>query len=714
MPGRHRDREPIKILYIEDNAENRMLARAVLEAEGYMVADAEDGLSGIEAAIREQPALILLDINLPGVDGYEVVSVFKSFPHLATTPVIAVTAYAMAGDRERTLVAGCDGYIQKPIDVDAFPRQIAEFLEGRRERVEQRDESAYLRELNQRLVYRLVNQVEELKRLNDHFMRRAGQLEDLHHAIQNITSEVGVTTLLERLLPGLSRALGTTSLTVELSEPPGVRVSVRGEDVERPRSVLAQADQQPEDDWSEVEWTLPLAVRDRSLGVMVAHHVLPPGAKTDEENLLKIVANQVAIAVENARLYEGVMRQMAELKQTQAQLVQSTKLAAIGELVANIAHELNNPLTSVLGFASYIVERIRPGDPMHEELLLIQKEAGRARDIVRDLLQFSRQREFTTETTNLNAVIEQTVAMMRRQGALDRTTLNAAYAADLPLVEADTTRIKQVFVNIINNAIYAMPDGGSLTIRTSATDDAVQVEFTDTGCGIHPEHLDRIFDPFFTTKPEVSGTGLGLSVSLGIVQSHGGSIEVQSEVGGGSTFRVKLPAKTDRAEAEANPQRGGEFQPGGASTAVTERPSAAQPATGSVAPPASPVSLEGRRILVVEDDLPVRDLVQAYLETAGSTPVVFPNAEEALEQLAEAFDLILCDLYLPGIDGLAFYQEVVARHPALRRRFLLMTGGLVTEAVQDFLAAEEGKLLQKPFSREQLLDSLRGVFAQRS
>ena len=131
MPARpaRRDGKKAKILYIEDNRENRLLVRAILEADGYTIVDAEDGLAGIEAAIREEPALILLDVNLPGVDGYEVVAILKSFPALAITPVVALTAYAMEGDRQRTLVAGCDGYIQKPIDVDAFPRQVAEFLQ---------------------------------------------------------------------------------------------------------------------------------------------------------------------------------------------------------------------------------------------------------------------------------------------------------------------------------------------------------------------------------------------------------------------------------------------------------------------------------------------------------------------------------------------------------------------------------------------------------
>src|SRR5437764_515670 len=321
MPARPLDQK-VKILYIEDNRENRMLVRAVVEAAGYLIVDAEDGLAGIEAAIREEPALILLDIILQQKKAYEIVAILKSFPNLASTPVIAVTAYAMQGDRQRTLVAGCDGYIQKPIDVDAFPRQVAEFLGGKRERVESHDEGIYLRELNQRLVYRLLNQVEELKRLNQHFVRRASQLEDLHRSMEDITSELGVAGMLEKLLGGLARAIGSTSLSVELSEPPGVQVSVRRDTDVQPRSVLAGSGVSAADDWTEVEWRLPLTVRGRPLGVMIARHVLPPGAKADEEQLLKIVADQVAIAVENARLYEGVTRRAAE----QESLVEAGRL----------------------------------------------------------------------------------------------------------------------------------------------------------------------------------------------------------------------------------------------------------------------------------------------------------------------------------------------------------------------------------------------------
>ncbi|HEU5303797.1 MAG TPA: ATP-binding protein [Gemmatimonadales bacterium] len=528
---------PTKILYIEDSPDNRMLVRALLPASQYLVVEAEDGLAGITAALREEPALILLDINLPGIDGYEVGVALRSLPALRNTPIIAVTAYAMQGDRERTLVAGCDGYIAKPLDVDTFARQVAEFLHGKRERLEERQEGPFLRELNQRLVYRMVRQIEELQSLNDHVVRHASQLEALHAATQGITSALDVRTMLERLLPELARAIGATVLTVELVEPADLQISVQNPEAKRAPSPSPFGE---DGERQEIEWAFPLVVQQRDIGLLTGRTLASAKTKADDEQVLKIVASQVAIAVENARLYEGVTRKIAELRETQAQLIQAAKLAAIGEMAAQVAHEINNPLTSVLGFASLLVEQLPVDSSLHADAGLIMTEASRARDIVRDLLDFSRQRPFFPQTTDLNGVLHQAVGLIRLQGVMS-VTIDEQYADHLPAVEVDPARMKQVFLNIINNAVQAMPNGGLLTVRTSASADEVTVVFADTGPGIAPEYRERIFEPFFTTKAEVNGTGLGLAVSLGIVRQHGGRIDVVSELGKGSTFTIRIP-----------------------------------------------------------------------------------------------------------------------------------------------------------------------------
>jgi signal transduction histidine kinase/DNA-binding response OmpR family regulator len=327
-----------KILHIEDNRENRLLVRALLEGEGYEIIEAEDGLAGIEGAIRDKPDLVLLDINLPVVSGYEVGLALKvAVPDI---PVVAVTAYAMEGDRERTLVAGCDGYIQKPINADTFPRQVEEFLRGKRETLTADEASPHLRELNQHLVYRLVDHIEELKRLNRHFVRRAHQLESLHLAVHDITPEVGAARCLERLLPALARALDTTSLIVELTDPPGTRIAVDG----APRRERA-------DGWTEAEWRVPIELHGKSLGVMTARQIVPPQAVSDEGQLLKIVGNQLAIAIENARLYDDLQQR---LRQTQTLLAVSQAAGTTldpTEIARRTVRELVRALGADLGSA---------------------------------------------------------------------------------------------------------------------------------------------------------------------------------------------------------------------------------------------------------------------------------------------------------------------------------------------------------------------------
>ena len=244
-----------------------------------------------------------------------------------------------------------------------------------------------------------------------------------------------------------------------------------------------------------------------------------------------------------------VLKDITAQKNLQAQLVQSARLAGIGELAAGVAHELSNPLTSILGFADLLIQSEDIPRSHKEDVAIIMEESRRAQEIVQGLLDFARQSPLQAAPVDLNRVVREVLRLLQRQAELADVVVEVRCAADLPWVMGDARQLKQVLFNLIVNALQAMPNGGMLTISTgygpatTRPGKFVRLRVRDTGIGIIPEHRQRLFQPFFTTKPEGKGTGLGLSVSRGIVENHGGTIEVESEPGRGSCFTVLLPAR---------------------------------------------------------------------------------------------------------------------------------------------------------------------------
>jgi len=264
-------------------------------------------------------------------------------------------------------------------------------------------------------------------------------------------------------------------------------------------------------------------------------------------NAADILPRVLRYAIERQRAQRQIRRIQAELQQqiarereARAQLVHAARLAAIGELAAGVAHELNNPLTSVLGFAELLLQTPPSDSLVREYLQIIVKEARRARNIVRNLLDFARQSPPHRVPADINNLLRTTLDLIREHLQKSGLVIEENYA-DLGLIRVDECQMKQVFLNLLTNAAQAMPQGGTLRLRTAQAADGVVIEVSDTGMGMPPEVQARLFEPFFTTKPH--GTGLGLSVSLGIVQSHGGRITVKSEMGAGSTFTVWLPCE---------------------------------------------------------------------------------------------------------------------------------------------------------------------------
>ena len=250
---------------------------------------------------------------------------------------------------------------------------------------------------------------------------------------------------------------------------------------------------------------------------------------------------RAALAIQNARLYEQLQSQMQELRTLHDHIVRAERLAAIGELAAKVAHELNNPLASIHLYNSLLLEE--PASPEEQYRLAqnVQEQVERAKRVVKDILDYSRPAQAQLQVTSLNAAVEQGMRFVRHAANAGRVTVVEDYADNLPWVRVDVSRMAQVFTNLTMNAIQAMPRGGKLEISTGLENNSLYVRFRDTGTGISPEDLQRIFDPFYTTKPAGQGTGLGLAVCRTLVNQHHGDITVDSEPGKGSRFTVWLP-----------------------------------------------------------------------------------------------------------------------------------------------------------------------------
>ncbi len=266
----------------------------------------------------------------------------------------------------------------------------------------------------------------------------------------------------------------------------------------------------------------------------------------DENGMLVRALNKMSEDLKKVTVSrDELVKEIEERKRLETMVLQSEKMAAVGQLAGGVAHEINNPLGVMLGFAQSLVRRISPGDPMEMPLKSIEREAVRCKNLVQDLLTFSRMNRTDKEPIDLNETIEGSLSLILAQARVKNATLVKEFSSDLPRVSANKNQIQQVIVNLCNNAMDAMPDGGKLFIRTRKAQwqgkAAIEIQIEDTGSGIPKEIQSKIFEPFFTTKAVGKGTGLGLSLVYEIIQKHEGQIKVDSEVGQGTVFSVILP-----------------------------------------------------------------------------------------------------------------------------------------------------------------------------
>jgi len=541
-------------LVADDDPKMVRLIRDVLEVGGWEVLEATSGQETLDVLYREHAAgrpvdVLLLDIMMPEMDGYEVIARVKRDPHLAMTSILVTTALSSISDKTLGLGMGADDYLTKPFDPRELLARIEVIQRIRRTEMALRQRNEELAALNE--ISRTVTSSLDLDEVLAATMQGIREILRVEAgALALVDEETGELVFHKTLSP---QEGWITGRTFRIGEGIVGQVVATGRpylvnDVTDDPYFLPRVDQGAGFTTRAV-LCVPLVVRGRIIGAIEVINKLD-GPFTDADlDLLQTMAGSVAVAVENARLYAELADFASALERSQAQLVQAEKMAAIGRLAASLAHEINNPLQAIHNALHLSSQSGLPEEKREEYLSMAQKEVGRLIEIVRRMLDFYRPSPGEVVHTDVNQALENALAIAGKRLQHGRIRVHARLARDLPSVPAVPDQLTQVFLNIIINAIEAMPEGGDLRVGTLLSEDGewVLVAFRDSGPGLTPEQLDHIFEPFYTTKP--NGTGLGLAISYGIIERHGGTIEVSSQPGQGATFIVRLPVHLPRVQA---------------------------------------------------------------------------------------------------------------------------------------------------------------------
>jgi PAS domain S-box-containing protein len=395
-----------------------------------------------------------------------------------------------------------------------------------------------------------------------------------------------------------------------------------------------------------------------------------------EVRFLTTLGDQIAVAVAKAKM-------MREIESAQEQLVQSEKMASIGRLVSSIAHEINNPLTPIIGYSRRLLERDGLDKRERDALRIIHNSAQRVARIIEKLLSFSRKSLPVRSYEDINSLIEQTLEFREYQYKLENVEIAKKFAPDLPKTMVDPGQIQQVIMNLLLNAEQAIVEAhgsGRIEIETRLKEgDVIEITISDDGPGIPDEIKGKVFDPFFTTKEPGQGTGLGLSVSYGIIKEHGGEICINESGKGGASFVIDLPLLT----------LGGGY-----------------PDAASIPDEAGIAESKKKRMLVIEDEVVVISLLKTVLEESGHTVDIAVNGKEAIHNRdLGSYDLIVCDIRMPDMNGVEFFEELRKSHPGLTGRVIFITGD-PSRKTAEFLDRVGNPYLIKPFKIEKFKDQV--------
>jgi signal transduction histidine kinase len=543
-----------KVLIVDDSLDVlAFLADDVLPYHGYRVISAATGKEGLEQLASGSPDLLLLDLELPDMSGLDILRRVQEDD--SDIPIVLMTAYGSESVAVEAFRLGVRDYIIKPFTTE----QVIDVLERTLTETRLRREKAELT----RTLQRRVEQLTILSAVG----KSVVSLMDIEELLSRIVeagvyvtkAEEGFLLLVDResndLYLRAAKNLGseqTQGFRLKVDDSLAGQVVRTGQPKRRGGKGAGRDFKVKTGYLVKSLLHVPLLLRGEVIGVLsVDNQVSDVDFTGEDQYLLSTLADYAAISIENATLYEELRKKMQDLERSQQELIESSKLAAVGTLAAGVAHEFNNLLAAIsghteLGLVSDDVDEIK------RALQVVIQTVDRAKRVTSNLLTFARRREPMMELADVTEAVQTPLELVERDLQKSNIVLVRKFSPVPPIV-CDSGQLSQVCLNLVTNARDAMlPDGGTLTVELKQEGDDVLVSFTDTGSGIPDHILDKLFQPFVTTKGplgggEMAGSGLGLSVSYGIVKNHGGTIEVETELGKGTTFTVRLPIKNTRS-----------------------------------------------------------------------------------------------------------------------------------------------------------------------
>jgi PAS domain S-box-containing protein len=685
-----------RILIVEDSPTQAQELGLVLEGAGFEVELAADGEQGLERLSRSEFDLVVSDIVMPGLSGFDFCRKVKADPKRRDVPVVLLTSLNNPLDIIQGLECGADNFLTKPYEPEHLIARVNRVL---RNKPSQGDEKFKLgveifflgRKFTitsdkEQILSLLISTFEDIVRTNR-------ELEASQAALAAANAKI------ERYARQLEdRADASEEKYRRLMEEAGDAILICDDqnvliEVNRQASVLFGRPQLEITGHEMVEFVQPSHAdvlrklseefwRDGRISIDALLLQRPDGTSVIVDGTASVVT------LADRRFGLAILRDVSERKRLEAQLLQAQKMEAVGQLAGGVAHDFNNLLTAIVGYADLLKSHFATDQAGCRDLEEIRKAGERASGLTRQLLAFSRKQILQPTTLDVNALIRNIMTLLRR---LIREDIELeARLQPVPKIKADPGQVEQILVNLAVNASDAMPEGGRLIIETASADIAeshgiarippgtyLTLAISDTGIGMTPEVQKNIFEPFFTTKARTGGTGLGLATVYGIVKQSEGYISVDSQPGRGTTFTIYFPPTTDTAPTRAT-RVVGEVR-GGSET-----------------------------ILLVEDEMSVRLLTRALLERSGYKVLDTGNPKQAVE-LADRYDgpidLLITDVVMPGLGGREVFSRVAARRPEIK--VLFMSGYTDDTIIRHGVGHAETRFLQKPFTAEGLARKVR-------